>query len=280
MKVSFSTFNAIGASLVAFLVACEPPARVVGPQNSQTPHTPPSPPPPGPVFRVDAYTDTIGLVVGAARTLAVEAFDIKGNRVSAKQAIVTSSNSSVVQITESKVTSTIDLYRVLRFVGPGMADVNATLANRSYTIQVFGRAKPTNTPALVVDSFTVVEYAAGKDLVYVPLLKLREPTGKTTVEIISVEFALGSLTTGVCRGTIVYAPGTSAHVNGIDDYLWANDLIFVSPDGAGLPGDATADVLMRDAAGNYSELTVTAPVQRLVLNPTFPPPQGNGWMCL
>src|SRR5262245_15047465 len=147
MKFSFSTFHAIGASLVAFLVACESPARVVGPQNPQTPHTPtsptpPSPPPPGPVFRVDAYTDTVGLVVGAARQLVVEAFDIKGNRVSAEDAIVTSSNSSVVQITESKATSTIDLYRVLRFVGPGTADLNATLANRSYTIQVFVRAKP------------------------------------------------------------------------------------------------------------------------------------------
>jgi len=211
----------------------------------------------------------------------VEAFDVKGYHVSALEAVVTSLNPSVVQVAEARVTSTRELYRVLRFVGPGTADVAVTLGNLSYRLQVFVRARPTNKPALVVDSFTVVEYPQGSYLLYAPLLKLREPTGKTTVEIISVEFTLGSLTTGVCRGTILYAPGTSAHLNGIDDYLWANDLIFVSPDGSGLPGDATAHVVMRDTEGNYSELTATAPVQRMVLHPDLPsPPPGTGWICL
>ena len=199
---------------------------------------------------------------------------------------MTSSNSSVVQVAEALVVSR-ELQRVLRFVGPGTADVVVTLGDRSDTIRVFVRGTPTNNPALVVDSFTVVEYrvqCAGGGwcpyLLYAPLLKLREPTGATTVEIISVEFTLGSRTTGVCRGSIFYAPGTSAYVDGIDDYPWANDLIFASPDGAGLPGDATAHVLMRDAQGDYSELTTATTVQRMVLNPEFPSPRQTGWICL
>jgi len=281
-------------SLVACLVACESPARVVGTQNSQNSQNSSSDTPPaGIVATLQPITDTAGLVVGAARLLWVEAYDDRSNHVSTDQAVVRSSNSSVVQVAEARLVSMTDprgrawkeLHQVLRYVGPGTADVVVTLGNRSYTIQVFVGATPTNKPALVVDSFTVLEFRvqcawACPYLEYAPLLQLREPTGTTTVEIISVEFTLGSHTTGVCRGGVFYAPGTSAYVDGIDDYPWANDLIFASIDGSALPGDATARVLMRDAQGNYSELTATTTVQRMVLNPTLPPPRGIGWLCL
>jgi hypothetical protein len=284
------------ATLIAFLAACESTARVVGTQNSQNLGTSPSGAASGSaVSRLHGYADTAGLVVGAVRLLTIEAHDDRGNHLSTDQAAVSSSNSSVVQVAEARVVSMTDatgqtwkeLYQVLRFVGPGIADVAVTLDGQSDNMQVSVRAVPTSQPALVVDSFTVVEYrtqcAAGgwcPYLLYAPLLKLREPTGKTTVEIISVEFTLGSHSTGVCRGSVYYAAGTSGFVDGIDDYPWNNDLIFASIDGTALPGDATAHVLMRDAQGNYSELTATTTVQRMVSNPTFPPPRGTGWLCL
>jgi len=296
MKVSFALFNVIGASLVACLVACESPSRVVGTQSYQTSQNSPGGVlPERPVFRLDGYTDTAGLVVGAARMLVVEGYDDQGNHVSTDQAAVSSSNSAVVQVAEARVVSMTDargrtwkeLYQVLHFVGPGTAEVAITLDSRSDNIQVSVGGTPTSKAALVVDSFTVVEYrvqCAGGGwcpyLLYAPLLKLREPTGTTTVEIVSVEFTLGSLTTGVCRGSVFYAPGSAAFVDGIDEYPWANDLIFASVDGAGLPGDATAHVVMRDVLGNYSQLTATTTVQRMVSNPEFPPPRGTGWMCL
>jgi hypothetical protein len=306
MKASFAICNVtlskvavrrivVGASALAFLVACESPARVAGTQSHQTPQDVPNEAPAArAVTTLYGITDTASLVVGAARMLWVEAYDDQSDHVSTDQAVVSSSDSSVVQVAEARVVSMTDargrawkeLYQVLRFVGPGTADVAVTLGNRSDNIQVFVGATPTNRPALVVQSFTVVEYrvhcGAGwcPYLLYAPLLELHEPTGATTVEIVSVEFTLGNHTTGVCRGSVFYAPGASAFVDGIDDYPWSNDLIFASIDGTALPGDATAHVLMRDAQGNYSELTATTTVQRMVSNPTFPPPRGTGWMCL
>jgi hypothetical protein len=151
-----------------------------------------------------------------------------------------------------------------------------------------GSARPSPAvtgTALVVESFTVIEYRplcswACPYLIYAPLIKLHEPTGRATVEVVSVEFTLGSRTTGVCWGSVVYGPGISAYLDGVYEYVWSNDLIFASLDGTPLPGAvATANVTTRAADGTFVKIEATGAVQRMVANPDFPAPRPNGWLC-
>jgi hypothetical protein len=148
-----------------------------------------------------------------------------------------------------------------------------------------GPSPTSNGTLLAIDTFTVIEYRpacawACPYLIYAPLIKLREPTGKASVEVVSVEYTLGSKTTGVCRGSVVYGPGSSSYLDGIYEYPWENDLIFVSLDGTPLPGDvATAHLVVRSADGATVKLDATAPIQRMVSNPSFPAPRANSWLC-
>src|SRR5689334_12006282 len=163
---------------------------------------------------------------------------------------------------------------------PGVSQAPMTDTTRSS-----GPPSASNGTLLAVDTFTVIEYRpvcvwACPYLIYAPLIKLREPTGKASVEVVSVEYTLGSKTTGVCRGSVLYGPGSSSYLDGIYEYPWENDLIFVSLDGTPLPGDvATAHLVVRSADGTYVKLEATAPVQRMVSNPSFPSPRSNSWVC-
>ena len=204
------------------------------------------------------------------------------------RAVVTSSHTTVAAVTATSVIPVRDertgrilqeLSAAFSLRSPGWTTVRVTLDGKSDTISVFVHLKG-RSDALVVDTFTVIEYRASPYLVYAPLLKLREPTGTLTAEVISVQFTLGAMTTGMCYSSIIYGPGESAHLNGIYDYLWSNDLIFVSLGGQPLAGDvATARVIVRDAAGGYGEITATGSVQRMVVNPVLPAPRGPGWQC-
>ena len=141
------------------------------------------------------------------------------------------------------------------------------------------------TAPLVVESFKIVEYRATcvwacPYLVYAPLIELREPTGRSTVEVVAVEFTLGDRTTGLCLGQATYTPGLVANLNGIYDYLWSNDLILVSLGGQPLPGDvAKAHVRVRSTDGVYHEIEASGPVERMVTNPILPAPVWGGWSC-
>lgn len=144
------------------------------------------------------------------------------------------------------------------------------------------------TGALVVDSFTVIEYRAScvwdcPYLVYAPLLKLRESTNTGVAMVEGVEFTVPGMSTGMCRGTVTYSPGQSHHLNYIDPYLWSNDLILVGLDGIPVPGGlATARVLVRDSQGRYGTVEASATIQRMVKVPHLPaPPPGwsSGWTC-
>jgi hypothetical protein len=80
---------------------------------------------------------------------------------------------------------------------------------------------------------------------------------------------------------VKYTPGLSKHLNGIYDYLWSNDLMFVSLDGDPLPGDtATARVIIRNPDGSYGEVDATGLIVRMVANPIFPEPNTYGWSCV
>ena len=279
------------ATLALALASCDSSTSFVDVQ-------PPTPVPAvvKPVTSVRLSVDTIGLIVGETRQAAVLAFDQSGAFISSDAAGLTSSNTSVVEIGDGTIIPVQDgrtgrtwreLGVVFRFMAPGTATVRATLNDASDSVVLVVRPRPPASKSLVVDSFSVVEYRAQcawacPYLVYAPLLKLRESTGRTTVEVVSVEFALGGRSTGVCRGSAFYTPGLSAHLNMIADYLWSNDLIFVSLDGQPFSETvATARVIVREAGGAYYQVDATGPVQRMVSNPVLPTSQSgdSGWMC-
>jgi hypothetical protein len=231
--------------------------------------------------------------VGAFLQLTILAYDSAGSEISTDRAVVSSSDEAVADIVKAGTVPMRDdawrtwerLYVKVRLRSAGTVNLRVSLDNRSDSSHVVVAPSPVPGRALVVDSFTVVEYRAScvwdcPYLVYAPLLKLREPTGIRTVEVAAVEFTLGEMTTGLCEGDVTYTPGLSKHLNGIDDYLWSNDLIFVSLGGDPLPADtATARVIIRNPGGSYSEVDATGPVVRMVANPIFPPPNPHGWRC-
>ena len=279
------------ATLMLALASCDSPSSVAGVQRATG-----QPLTERPSTSVRLSVDTIGLIVGETRQAGILAFDQGGAFISSDAAGVTSSNPSVVEIGAANVIPVVDgrtgrtwreLGVVFRFKAPGTAIVRATLNDASDSVVLVVRPHPPASKSLVVDSFSVVEYRATcawacPYLVYAPLLKLRESTGRATVEVVSVEFALGERSTGVCRGSLIYTPGLSAHLNIIADYLWSNDLIFVSIDGQQFSETvATARVVVREAGGAYSEIDATGPVQRMVSNPVLPTTASSvsGWMC-
>ena len=237
--------------------------------------------------------DTGVLLAGSRRDFEIEAFDADNASVNTVDAVVTSSDPSIADVSETGFVTTRDtrtgrtwkdLSVHVSFVSAGSVTLQATLGGASTSIQLRVQPQPSTSTALVVDSFTVVEYHpscawACPYLAYAPLLVLREPTGSSSVEVIAVEFTLGSMATGLCRGSLTYQPGMSAHLNGIDDYLWSNDLIFVSLDGQPLPGDsATARVIVRQVDGTYGRIDAVGAVQRGIANPVLPAPVSN-WAC-
>jgi len=169
----------------------------------------------------------------------------------------------------------------------GEATITATVGAASASLRVRVTHVPDRVSSMVVDSFVVVEY---KDVcawdcpyvVYAPLLKLRNPTTeRITVEMVA--FSMPGHDTGWCNsGGIDYAPGERAHLNGIDPYLWANDLIFVHLDGARAPeGPAHARIVVRHADGSRARLEATGSIHRIVNGPAVLPPArpGVGWWC-
>lgn len=279
------------AVAVVTVVACDSPGTVAGIQR-----TPPQPAAVTSAMAVQLVTDTVGIIVGEARRVTIQAHDQTGASVSTDAASVRSSDPSVVTIADGDIVPMLDartgrtwreLVPILRFVAPGTATVYATLNGASDSIRFVVRPNPRASTSLVVDSFTVVEYRAQCSwacpyLVYAPLLILRDSTSHSNVEVISVEFTLGARTTGVCRGSRTYTPGLSAHLNWIADYLWSNDLIFVSLDGQPFPETtATAHVIAREADGSYTRVDASGPVLRMVSNPQLPTSTSSvsDWYC-
>ena len=139
------------------------------------------------------------------------------------------------------------------------------------------------TSALVVDTFAVWEYTAACGsacpyVVYAPVLKLREPTGWMSAFVEAVEYSIPTMTTGWSPMNLELCAGISAHMNGIDPYLWNNDHIFVSD--TRIQGTARARVIVRDPTGRRGLIDVTAPIRPLGNPDELPPPlPPNGRVC-
>ncbi len=222
---------------------------------------------------------------GMTNSIGIFAFDRDRAPVSTDEAVVTSSDPSVAAIVDSLVIPMTDASNrrwsqrqlTLRLLKSGSTTLRVRLGpvDRSFVFNV-GAVVPSTT-ALVVDSFTVIEYAACATgcpyLLYAPLLKLREPTGKVSAEVVGLEYTVPTQSIGMRVVSRGYGPGESAYVYGIDPYPWNNDFIFVSLNGIPLPeGPAFARVLVRDSKGAVGRIEVTGTIQRKVVNPILPPP--------
>ena len=257
---------------------------------------PPAAPQPRVATRLKLFlTPSDAQHVGMRNWITIEATDNQGRTTNTDQSTATSSDPSVAEIIDAQVFKLIDIrgdttaqrWPVLRLKSPGATTVRVTLGNLTDSVVVRVAPAPPTSTALVVDSFTVVEYPvacawACPYLAYAPLLKLREPTGKSSVTVIGVEFVVSTQKIGMCSGIFPVTSGTSAHVNPIFPYLWSNDLIVVSVDGTPLPdGPTTARVILRDAKGNIGQITAVGSIQRMVQNPDLPRPIDNAsyWTC-
>jgi hypothetical protein len=281
--------------LVCLIQACDAAsssAPVEAFPNPPVQQPPPPPPPPvlGPAVRIKLGRGTDLDFAGAQVTYVVEAWDNAGQRTSSNGVRVTSSNTAVADLYSMQVTTVTsrdgsqyqETAARFQMRGPGVATLTARLDSLVDSVQLGVAPLPNRPAALVVDTFTVIEYR-DTYLVYAPLLRLREPTGISSAAVVAVEFTLPGWTSGWCTaGSLWFTPGLSAHVNGIDSYLWANDLIYVLPYGGQVAdGLARARAIVRDAQGELGLIEATAPIQRNVSNPKLPVPwyRGIGWSC-
>ena len=292
MSQNTRSIGVLACAAVAFVVSCGLPDETLAP-NPPIPQVPQPPEPPPTVGRLTISGSTNGAFVGLKVRLTVEAFAGYGRKMGSDQAIVTSSNGSVAAVSALNVyrvndilneTSFLVLSPEISMLTPGTTVIRASLQGVTDSVVVQVRALPIASTALVVDTFTVVEYRvcpAGDCpyIGYAPLLRLREPTGSSFADVIAVEFDVPTRTTGWCTGEMRFANGQAAHVNGVDPYPWSNDMVFFSLNGAPLPeGPATARVIVRDAVGTWGMIQATAPIKRGVTNPTFPAPI-FAWSC-
>ena len=257
--------------------------------DSASPPTYPPAVPPSPSPAVDVLVlnvDTAGAVAGTRIRVRIQAFDAESRRIDTRAAVVTSSNPSVGALGNREFVNSystgaiLELFQDLDLLAAGETMLRATLRERTESTTVHVHVRPPSTAALVVDSFTVVEWAATPFLLYSPLLRLWEPTGSSFVDVVAVEFSVGNKSTEWCDpGSMRYANGLSEHIAAIDPYPWFNDLMVGSPNGA-LPGPGRVRVIVRDAKGNFAILEAVAPVQRGVVTvPRFSVPWSSGWEC-
>jgi hypothetical protein len=275
----------VSVLFAAILCSCDGGSGTTAPVGSGTPVSNPNSTAVFPSLVLQMQPDAV--YEGMTNWLGISAFDRDRAPVSTDEAVVTSSDPSVAAIVDSLVIPMTDASNrrwsqrqlTLRLLKSGTTTLRVTLGSvdRSFVFNVAAVAP--STTALVVDSFTVIEYpACGSGsgchyLFYAPLLKLREPTGKASAEVIGVEFTIPTKSTGMCSYSLRYGPGESAHVNGIDPDPWGdNPLIYFSQNGIPVPdGPAFARVLVRDSKGVVGRIEVTGTIQRMVVNPILPP---------
>ena len=282
-----TSVRTLGVAIVSLVTA----ACSLGPVETPQPIIPTVPNPPN-VGRVVLHFDSREAFRGLVARMRVEAFDVQGQRMNSNLAVLTSSNAQVAAPDGWEVTyvqqpngsAVAEVSHLIAMLGTGAVTLRVRLGDVTDSVVVNVRPLPLVQNVLAVDSFAVIEFngcSGCGTLSYAPLLKLREATGASFADVIGVEFRVPSLTTGYCRTSgMHFSSNLSAHVNYIDPYPYANDMMLWSqsplPDGV-----ATARVVVRDHTGNYGLIEATAVIQRMVSNPVFPPTPtfAVSWSC-
>lgn len=278
------------ASLLSVMVSCDLPSP------PDFPTTPPPPPVRQPATTVILGAQGTEFFVGEKAYLYVSAHDSAGRPTHSDMATVSSSDPTVITLGERFASTTYatdggqvrGLRQAITMLSPGTATLRASIDGISDSKVLHVIPLPPVSTALVIDSFTVIEYRETcawncPYLVYAPLLKLREPTGTSPVYLHAVRFDVSSKSTGLCTaGQLKLGAGFVGHINHIGGYLWFNSLILVQLNGAPLAdGPAKARVIFRDAQGVMGMAEAQAVIQRMVHNPQFPTtPFGEiEWSC-
>jgi hypothetical protein len=274
----FRVRSLFAATLLLVAAACSH-----GPVETP-PNRPPSPTVPNQpanVGRVVLRFDSREAFRGLVARLQLEAFDVQGQRMNSNLATFTSSNPRVaasdgwelVQAPQPNASTVTEISHHIAMLDTGAVTFRVRLGDVTDSMTVNVRPLPSAVNVLAVDSFFVIEFGACAGCgtwSYAPLLKLREPTGTVFADVIGVEFRVPNISSGYCTTSgMHFSSGLSAHVNYIDPYPYANDMMFWSlsplPDGV-----ATARVVVRDHTGNYGLIVATGLIQRRVTNPVFP----------
>lgn len=279
-------FAVVVAACDSTVTTTPPVVRPLGSSSTPTPIA---------TARVVLAGDTTGAFVGRRFHLQVEATDQSGKAVSTDGAQFFVSNESVASVTDlhpinvqTGTTIVSEMQFTLVLTGAGTTAVQIQVGDAKVSMALDVAPSPPLSHALVVDSFSVAEFRVQcawncPYLEYVPLLYLREPTGKTNVDAIAMEITIPTKTTGFCSGAVHFGPGTARLASYTYDYLWSNDVFFVSLDGTPVPaGPATARVIVRDASGKFSRIEATGPIIRSAPDPTIPTPANpiEEWLCL
>jgi hypothetical protein len=278
------------AAVAVVVVACDAPDRPstlalpVAPQPIPIPNTPST-------GKLVLWADTSWAYVGRRISAEIEASDASGNPVDSDGAEVTSSDASVAQVAQRILVLGVvqpsgqrprELQVDFNLVGVGTTTITARLSGFTQSITFTVNSLPPPSTSLVVDSFYVVEQKIDPYLLYWPIMWLREPTGMGAAEVGAVEISIPTLTTGLCRGSLLLGAGASAYVDYVHDYLWSNDLFMISVDGTPAPaGVATGRLIIQDSHGKLGTIEATGPIVRGTVNPSLPTTSSDvqTWIC-
>lgn len=172
---------------------------------------------------------------------------------------------------------------VLRLGNPGAATVVVRAGDATDTLVFQVKPLPPPSTAMVADSFTVIQDGLANYINdYVPLLKLRETSGRAWTEVVALKVTYPLGYTRACRGRVRFLKDQAGHVNAvrlraIDAPMTLSILDDTLPDGA-----VEAQAIVRDATGAYGLVTATGVLQRNVVAPHYPPgvDPAAQWNCL
>jgi hypothetical protein len=169
-------------------------------------------------------------------------------------------------------------------VAVGTTTIRARLGDLTDSITLVVHPFPPPTQALVVDSFYVVESSdcppGGCSYEYWPVMRLHEPTGANQANLVAVYFSVPTLNTRLCRGSLLFGPGSFQYVDSKRENYYGSDLLMGSgrpaPDGA-----AVARLIVSDVQGHLGSIEVTGPILRGADAPSIPTVDSNilSWLC-
>jgi hypothetical protein len=225
--------------------------------------------------------DSFPLFPRMLRLVRFVARDSLGRPLSTKSAVVTMSNSALAVIGLDTLPAQIlsgqtvdELQGVITFLDSGTETMRVTLGGVAQDFLLTVRPLPPVSTALAIDSFTIIESrpCAACGIAYDPILRLRAPSGGTAVDVIALSVTPPQTSSQFCSGTFTYAPGQTADLI----YYPSDPYDYRAPfetevDGDPLPdGPATAQVIVRDAHGDFGLVQATGTIQRMVQSPALP----------